>query len=457
MRYLHSLLAMLLLAPVMALAATAPVTHDFTLDNGLRVLVREDHRAPVAVMQLWYKVGSYDEAPGQTGLAHVLEHMMFRGTENLAPGEYSKLVSRFGGEDNAFTSYDYTTYFAKFEVSRLPLMLELEADRMMNLTISDEDFVRERNVVMEERRQRTDDNPNALAWERFAALTRPGSGYASPVIGWREELAQLQPQQARDWYDTWYVPGNATLVIVGDVTRDTVEPLVKRYFGKVPAGTDPVRLKPRLAAPPGERHVTLEVPVQVPNVYIAYNVPTIATHPDDFYALSMLSGVLDGGYAARIESSLVRGSGLVTGASAGYDGLGRGDGLFTLSATPAPGVTLEELEAALEAELDRLRNEPPGAGEMKRVRAGVLSSRVFGMDSLFGQAMELGQLVTLGTDWQEADRFAEALNRVTPADVQRVAREWLVPQRRTVAYVVPPAADASNDASNNASRKGDAQ
>lgn len=434
MRKLLFVLMLALAGP--GVAAEPPPTHDFTLDNGLRVLIREDHRAPVAVVMVWYKVGSYDEAPGETGLAHLLEHMMFRGTHNLPPGDFSKLVARFGGEDNAFTSYDFTAYFEKVEVSRLPLMLELEADRMMNLTISDEDFVRERNVVMEERRQRTDDNPQALAWERFSALTRPGSGYASPIIGWREELAQLQPQQGRDWYEKWYAPGNATLVIAGDVTREQIEPLIQEFFGRVPAGDVPVRMTPRLAAAPGERRAVIEVPVEVPSLYVAYNVPTLATHEDDFYALTMLAGVLDGGYAARIETSLVRIQNVVAGASASYTGISRGDGLFTLSAIPAPGETLESVEAALEAELQKLRDYLPTEEEMKRVRAGVLSGRIYGMDSLFGQAMELGQLSTLDIDWQLADQFAERLAQVTAEDVQRVARTWLVPQRRTVAQVV---------------------
>lgn len=424
-------------------AAAGPVTHDFTLDNGLRVLLREDHRAPVAVSMLWYKVGSYDEAPGETGLAHLLEHMMFRGTEKLPPGDFSRLVARFGGEDNAFTSYDFTAYFQKVEVSRLPLMLELEADRMRNLTISDEDFVRERDVVMEERRQRTDDNPSALAWEKYTAVTRPGSGYASPVIGWREELQNLAPQQARVWYNTWYVPSNATLVIAGDITRDEIEPLVRKFFGKVKGADAPPRQAPRLAYPPGERSVVIEAPVQVSSLYISYNVPTLATHPKDFYALTMLAGVLDGGYSARIESDLVRGQKVLAGGGASYDGMSRADGLLTLSATPANGVSLETAELALEAELEKLRTTKPSAAEMARVRAGVLSGRVFGMDSLFGQAMELGQLVTLGIDWRLGDQFAEQLAKVTPEDVQRVAQQWLISQRRSIGHVIAPAPDKS--------------
>lgn len=434
-------LLLFLLGAGHAVAAEAPATHDFTLDNGLRVLIREDHRAPVVVLMVWYRVGSYDEAPGETGIAHLLEHMMFRGTHNLAPGQYSELVARFGGTDNAFTSHDFTAYYSKVEASRLPLMLELEADRMRGLDIADDDFVRERAVVMEERRQRTDDNPSALAWERFAALARPGTGYASPVIGWRDELAQLQPRQAREWYEKWYAPGNATVVIVGDVTRRQVEPLVERFFGDIPARPRPLRMAPRLADAPGERRAVLEVPVEVPSLYMAWNVPTLATHPDDFYALTMLAGVLDGGMSARIERNLVRERRVAAGAGASYDGLGRGDGLFVVSATPAPGVELSRLERAVLEEIERLREAPPEAEEMARVRANVTAGKVFGMDSRYGQAMELGRLVTLGLDWRLADAFQASIAAVTAEDVQRVARTWLVPQRRTIAHVVPPAGE----------------
>jgi zinc protease len=418
-------------------SATDPVTHDFTLDNGLRVLVREDHRAPVAVQMVWYKVGSFDEPPGWTGISHVLEHMLFKGTENFTAGDFSKLVRRFGGSDNAFTSYDYTAYFQKFEVSRLPLMMEIEADRMAHLVIDDEEFARELLVVLEERRQRTDDNPNGLAWEKFSALTRPGTGYASPIIGWPTELDQLTAEQARDWYRRFYSPANATLVIAGNVTAEQVRPLAERFYGRLPAGVAPIRPVPRLAAAPGERRLTLRLPVQVPSLYMSWNVPTLATHPDDFYALTMLAGVFDGGMSARLETGLVRGREVAAGAGAGYDGITRGDGLFTVTATPKEGVSLEALEKAIQEELGALRSTPPSEEEMRRIRAGVLSGRVFGMDSLFRQAMVLGQLATLDIDWRLENEFAERLAAVTPEDVQRVASTWLVSERLAVAQVLP--------------------
>lgn len=422
-----------------ALASEPAVTHDFTLDNGLRVLVREDHRAPVAMQVLWYKVGSYDEPPGLTGISHVLEHMLFKGTERLPAGEFSRLVARFGGNDNAFTHYDYTGYFQKFEVSRLPLMMEIEADRMRNTLIEEDEFAKELQVVLEERRQRTDDNPNGLAWERFAALTRPGSGYASPIIGWPTELDQLSAAQARDWYQRFYHPANAVLVIVGAVTGAEVRTLAERFYGPIAAGEEYPRPTPGLADAPGERRQVLRLPVQVPNLYMAWNVPTLITHPDDFYALTMLSGVFDGGMSARLESKLVRGQELAASAGAGYSGLSRADGLFTLSATPKGGVTLARLEGAIQALLDELRQQPPNDAEMARVRAAVLAGQVFARDSIYMQAMELGQLSVLDVDWRLADQFDERLAAVSADDVRRAAATWLVPERLTVAHILPEA------------------
>ena len=414
-------------------------THEFQLDNGLDVLVREDHRAPVITVMVWFKAGSIDEAPYETGLAHVLEHMMFKGSKRLDAGEFSRTVARFGGSDNAFTSYDFTAYFQQYEASRLPLALELEAERLKNLKIDDESFRRELQVVMEERRQRTDDKPTALAWEKFQAVARPGTGYAHPIIGWRDQLAQLQPQQARDWYDRFYVPGNATLVIAGDVTAEQVRPLVEKFFADLPRGETPPRPETTLNPPPGERRMTLRLPVRVPALYMSYNVPSLTTadHQDDFYALTMLGGVLDGGTSARMESNLVRGQRLAAGLGAGYDGLQRGNGTFTITATPNPAVSLDQLEAAIKAEIEKIAEQPPSEAEMDRVRAGVLAEQIYQRDSVMGQAMELGTLSVLGLDWRLAGQFDDNLEAVTPEQVQQAARDWLVAERSAVAHVIP--------------------
>ncbi len=414
-------------------------THEFQLDNGLDVLVREDHRAPVITVMVWFKAGSIDEAPYETGLAHVLEHMMFKGSKRLDAGEFSRTVARFGGSDNAFTSYDFTAYFQQYEASRLPLALELEAERLKSLKIDDESFRRELQVVMEERRQRTDDKPTALAWEKFQAVARPGTGYAHPIIGWRDQLAQLQPQQARDWYDRFYVPGNATLVIAGDVTPEQVRPLVEKFFADLPRGETPPRPETTLNPPPGERRMTLRLPVRVPALYMSYNVPSLTTadHQDDFYALTMLGGVLDGGTSARMESNLVRGQRLAAGLGAGYDGLQRGNGTFTITATPNPAVSLDQLEAAIKAEIKKIAEQPPSEAEMDRVRAGVLAEQIYQRDSVMGQAMELGTLSVLGLDWRLAGQFDDNLEAVTPEQVQQAARKWLVAERSAVAHVIP--------------------
>ena len=414
-------------------------THEFQLDNGLDVLVREDHRAPVITVMVWFKAGSIDEAPYETGLAHVLEHMMFKGSKRLDAGEFSRTVARFGGSDNAFTSYDFTAYFQQYEASRLPLALELEAERLKSLKIDDESFRRELQVVMEERRQRTDDKPTALAWEKFQAVARPGTGYAHPIIGWRDQLAQLQPQQARDWYDRFYVPGNATLVIAGDVTAEQVRPLVEKFFADLPRGETPPRPETTLNPPPGERRMTLRLPVRVPALYMSYNVPSLTTadHQDDFYALTMLGGVLDGGTSARMESNLVRGQRLAAGLGAGYDGLQRGNGTFTITATPNPAVSLDQLEAAIKAEIEKIAEQPPSEAEMDRVRAGVLAEQIYQRDSVMGQAMELGTLSVLGLDWRLAGQFDDNLEAVTPEQVQQAARKWLVAERSAVAHVIP--------------------
>jgi zinc protease len=425
---------------LMTLTAHAELpTHEFQLDNGLDVLVREDHRAPVITVMVWFKAGSIDEAPYETGLAHVLEHMMFKGSKRLDAGEFSRTVARFGGSDNAFTSYDFTAYFQQYEASRLPLALELEAERLKNLKIDDESFRRELQVVMEERRQRTDDKPTALAWEKFQAVARPGTGYAHPIIGWRDQLAQLQPEQARSWYQRFYVPGNATLVIAGDVTPEQVRPLVEKFFADLPQGETPPRPETTLNPPPGERRLTLRLPVRVPALYMSYNVPSLTTadHQDDFYALTMLGGVLDGGISARMESNLVRGQRVAAGVGAGYDGLQRGNGTFTITATPNPEVSLDALETAIKAEIEKIAQQPPSEAEMDRVRAGVLASQIYQRDSVMGQAMELGTLSVLGLDWRLAQQFDDNLEAVTPEQVQQAARDWLVAERSAVAHVIP--------------------
>lgn len=430
-----------LLLPMAAFAAETQPTHEYTLENGLKVIVREDHRAPVVVSQLWYKVGSSYETPGQTGLSHALEHMMFKGSSKLGPGEASLVLRDLGAEENAFTSDDYTAYYQVLAKDRLGVAFELEADRMASLRLPPEEFQREIEVIKEERRLRTDDRPGAKAFERFKAMAYPASGYHTPTIGWMADLERMKVEELRHWYEAWYVPNNATLVVVGDVTGDEVKALAQRWFGTIPARPVPPAKQPLELPAPGERRIVLHVKTQLPSLMMAFNVPSLATAKDarQVHALRLASALLDGGYSARLPSHLERGEELVSGASASYDGYSRGDSLFTLSATPnaQKGKTLEQAEAGLWRELEALKQTPPSEEELQRVRAQVIAGLVYERDSITSQATTIGQLETVGLSWRLMDQDLAALEAVTPADIQAAARTFFTRDRLSVAHVLP--------------------
>ncbi|HWV08393.1 MAG TPA: pitrilysin family protein [Pseudomonas sp.] len=427
--------------PLLAIAAEPQPTHEFTLDNGLKVIVREDHRAPVVVSQLWYKVGSSYETPGSTGLSHALEHMMFKGSRKLGPGEASRILRELGAEENAFTSDDYTAYYQVLARDRLPVALELEADRLASLKLPADEFKREIEVIKEERRLRTDDNPSSKAFERFKAMAYPASGYHTPTIGWMADLNRMTVEELRTWYEAWYAPNNATLVVVGDVTVDEVKTLAQRFFGAIPTRTVPPAKIPRELATPGERRITLHVKTQLPSLIMGFNVPGLATTdtPRQVYALRLIGALLDGGYSARLPSRLERGEELVSGASAWYNAYTRGDSLFILSATPnqQTGKTLEQTEAGLWRELHDLQKNPPSAEELARVRAQVIAGLVYERDSITRQATDIGQLETVGLSWTLMDKELAELEAVTPADIQKAAQTFFTRDRLSVAHVLP--------------------
>jgi len=425
----------------LVVAADSQPTHEFVLDNGLKVIVREDHRAPVVVSQLWYKVGSSYESPGQTGLSHALEHMMFKGSRKLEAGEASRILRELGAEENAFTSDDYTAYYQVLARDRLAVAFELEADRLAHLTLPADEFAREIEVIKEERRLRTDDKPSALAFERFKAMAYPASGYHTPTIGWMADLKRMSIEELRAWYQTWYAPNNATLVVVGDVTPDEVRSLAERYFGPIERRPVPVAERPLELDQPGERRLTLHVKTQVPSLIMAFNTPSLATtdSPRQIHALRLISALLDGGYSARLPEQLERGKELVTSASAWYDAYTRGDSLFVLSATPnlQKQHGLEDVEAALWEQLERLKQNAPAAEELERVRAQVIAGLVYERDSITQQATTIGQLETVGLSWQLMDEELSALEAVTPEDIQQAARHYFTRSRLSVAHVLP--------------------
>ena len=435
------LLLSTVILPFAAFAADPQPTHEFTLDNGLKVVVREDHRAPVVVSQVWYKVGSSYETPGQTGLSHALEHMMFKGSEKLGPGEASRILRDLGAEENAFTSDDYTAYYQVLARDRLPVAFELEADRMASLRLPADEFSREIEVIKEERRLRTDDQPTAKAYERFNAMAYPASGYHTPTIGWMADLERMTVEDLRHWYQSWYVPNNATLVVVGDVTPDEVKTLAQRFFGGIPKRPVPSAKLPLELAEPGLRQLTLHVRTQLPSLIYGFNVPSLATakDPRTVHALRLISALLDGGYSARLSTRLEREQELVSGASTNYDAFARGDSLFVISATPntQKNKTLADVEAGIWKLLEELKTTPPSAEELERVRAQVIAGLVYNRDSISSQATTIGQLETVGLSWKLIDNELDELKNVTPADIQNAARTYFTRERLSVAHVLP--------------------
>ena len=435
--YIALFLSSTFITPAVAQSATT----EFSLDNGLKVIVREDHRAPVVVSQLWYKVGSSYESPGSTGLAHALEHMMFKGSSKLGPGESSRILRELGAQENAFTSDDYTAYYQVLARDRLEVALEMEADRLASLTLPEDEFVREIEVIKEERRMRTDDRPSGLAYERFKALAYPASGYHIPTIGWMHDLDRMTIADLRDWHERWYAPNNATLVIVGDVQPAEVKTLVTRYFANIPARPIPAVKQPLELDEPGERSMTLYLKTQLPSVMMGFNVPSLtsSTNATEVHALRLISALLDGGSSSRIPTQLVRKQELVAGASAWYNAFSRGDSLFVLSATPnvQKGKNISDVETGLWQQLKQLQDHPPSAAELARVRAQVVAAEVYAQDSITSQATLIGQLETVGLSWRIQEDDLAALSAVTPADIQAAAKKFFSKTRLTTAYVYP--------------------
>ncbi|CEA04375.1 putative zinc protease [Pseudomonas saudimassiliensis] len=429
-----------LAGPVQAVETRQP-THEFTLDNGLKVIVREDHRAPVVVSQLWYRVGSSYEPPGRTGMSHALEHMMFKGSERLEPGQASRLLSSLGAQENAFTSRDYTAYYQILSRDQLAIALELEAERMHGLTLPEDEFLREMEVIKEERRLRVDDNPNSLAYERFLTQAYMASPYGQPVIGWMHDLDRLTVDDLRNWYHQHYQPSNAILVVVGDVQADEVRTLAERYFGPLTDTPATPAKAPRELPGGSERSLTLHLPVQMPSLLLGFNVPSLSTAEQawEAHALRLLEAVLDGGYSARLPSRLERDQAIATSASASYDGFARGDSLFLLSGLPneSRDTSLEQLEQALWEQIDQLKQTPPSQDELNRVQAQMTAELVYAQDSISHQANQIGMLESIGLPWTLLDEDVAALQAITPEQISEVARRYLVPERLTRAHVLP--------------------
>lgn len=423
--------------------------HERVLSNGLKVLVKRDDRAPIATSQVWYKVGSSYEHGGITGVSHALEHMMFKGTDELEPGEFSRIIAENGGDENAFTGRDYTAYFQTLAADRLEVAFKLEADRMRDLALPADEFAKEIEVVKEERRLRTDDDPESVTFEQFNATAYAASPYRNPIIGWQSDLDSMTVEALRDWYRMWYAPNNATLVVVGDVEPESVFALAEQYFGPIEPG---LALQPRPQDEPpqhGEKRLTVSAPANEPYLLMGWKVPALRQAEVEWepYALEMLVAVLDSGASSRFSRELVREHRIAASASASYNAFNRLSGMLLVDGTPASGESVASLERALLEQVERLKTDLVSEQELERIRNQLIAGKVYERDSVFYQAMLLGQFETVGLGWELADAYVEKLSAVTPEQIQAVARRYLTTENRTVAQLEPePLGDDDDDA-----------
>ncbi len=428
------LIALLLLS---AWPSSARSAHpkEYILDNGLKVLLVESPKAPVVTVQIWYKVGSRNEIMGRAGLSHMLEHMMFKGTPKYGKGLFSKIIRKNGGNDNAFTSQDFTGYFENLAADRTELALELEADRLRGLLLDDKEFQLEREVVKEERRLRTEDDPQSFLAESLFAQAFLMHPYHWPIIGWFPDLNAMTREDLKQHYDTYYVPNNATLVVVGDIKAEALLPMIKRLFEPIPS--KPVPPSQIVAEPEqrGERRIVVKRDAQLPFIMAGYRVPNFKDH--DAYALTVLESILSHGKSARLYQSLIYEQKKALAVGAEYNLLATDPELFYCFVVVKPGQKVEEVEQALYREIAKLQTAPPQAKELERAKNQVEADYIFGQDSNFRQAMLLAQAETVGAGWRQVDQFVERLRGVTAKDVQRVAKRYLTQDSRTVGILIP--------------------
>jgi len=428
-------------APRIVEATGQPIPESFMLDNGMQVVVIEDRRAPVVTHMVWYRVGSADEPRGRSGIAHYLEHLMFKGTENVPPGEFSATVARNGGRENAFTSYDFTGYFQRVARDRLPLVMELEADRMTGLVLT-EDLARpELDVVLEERSSRTENDPGAILSEQLNAILYLSHPYGTPIIGWEHEIRDLTHEDAIEFYGRWYDPANAILIVAGDIDAEELRPLAEQYYGVIPSnGAVPERVRPQDPPQRAARRVVYEDPrVEQPYVRRAYLAPSYANGaPGEAEALDVLSEILGGGATARMYKSLVVDQKVALNASGWYYGSALDDGTIGFFAIPAPGVSLEDAEAAIDAEIEKLIADGVTAEEVVRAQRSLVADTIFAQDSQQTLARGYGIALTTGLTVEQAATWPDRVLAVTPEDVTEAARRYLMKERSVTGVLKRP-------------------
>ena len=426
-----------------AVFAEESKVQESMLSNGMKVLVKQDKRAPVAVIQVWYKIGTSYEHEGITGLSHALEHMMFKGTKKHASGEFETMVSAIGARNNAFTSQDYTAYYEVLASDKLEDAMEIEADRMRNLVFDPKEFEKEIEVVKEERRWRTDDKPSSLMREQFNAVAFLNSPYRAPVIGWMVDLDGMKVEDAKAWYQKWYTPNNATLVVVGDVDPEKVQAMAKKYFGDYKSNPLPVVKARTEVEQNGIRNINLRLPAKLANLRMGFKTPGMISAKQgkvpkwEPYALEVLANILDGGSSARFSKHLVRGKEIAAAAGAGYYGYGRLPNMMVITGTPAKDIKTEALQEALLNEVEILKKELVSEAELKRVKAQVIAGEVFERDSIQHMATLLGSLESVGLGHQYMDEYVPGVLAVTAEQIQTVAKKYLIEDHLTVAELIP--------------------
>ncbi|MCC7005458.1 MAG: insulinase family protein [Ottowia sp.] len=445
MCYFTRVFGLILLGLWLATSSAAPIsatpqdTYEYQLKNGMRVIFRRDTRSPTVAQMVWYRAGSIDEFNGTTGVAHALEHMMFKGTKTVKPGDFSRQVAALGGQENAFTSNDYTAYFQQVGKSHLPTIMRLEADRMTNLLLSKTEFDKEIQVVMEERRLRTEDQASALLYEQLLATAFVTSPRRVQPIGWMDDLKAMNYLDVQQWYQRWYAPNNAVLVIAGDAQPEQVYALAEKYFGGIAARPLPLRKPQHEPVQRGLRIVEVKAPAENPQLAMAYKVPILIDPKKDeeSYALMVLDVVLSGHTNSRLQRNLVRDQRLADEMGTSYMPISRGPELFYFWGVPAQGKTLAQLEDAVRAELATLAKTGVSEAELARVKAQLVAKKVFKRDSVFGQAMEIGMAQMSGVSWRDFDLMLEKIYAVTSAQVQAVITRYFTDDQLTIARLLP--------------------
>lgn len=412
---------------------------EFHLKNGLKILVKEDHRSPVAVSMLWYNVGSADEPGGITGVSHAIEHMMFKGTTKYKQGEFSRIIASLGGQENAFTTNDYTGFYERIAANHLAQCFELEADRMQNLLLDPAEFAKEIKVIQEERRMRTDDNPQGLTFERLFSTAHLTAPYNHPVIGWMSDLKQMSVDDLKSWYQTYYRPNNATLVVVGDVKPQEVYTLAERYFGKIPAKPVPARRSQMEPPALGKKWVEVNAPAQLPLLMMGYMTPSVKTAKIAWepYALELLTAIMDAGDSARLNKHLIKGSQVASGVDVYYNLYSRYPSEFVFMASPSMDHSMEDLQREIQNQINALKTTLVSKTELDRVKKQIIAQKTFEKDAIFSQAMELGLLETVGIGWRASTSYTKSIEQVTPEQILQVAKKYFTENNLTVAVLNP--------------------